>query len=318
LPPEKLLITKMAKLNKAGFIIAGSSNESLAGKIAKTSGIPLGKVTIDRFSNGEAKVRIEEEIYEKIFYVVQSLSMPVDEHIMELCLIVDALKRGGAEKIVALVPWFGYGVQDKVFMPGEALSSKVVIDFLQTVGIHSLITLDLHSDNIIGFFDVPVVHVSAIPIFAKFIKRKYGRNVLVVSPDFGGAKRARRFAKEIGQSGTIGIVDKERSLTTGKVKLRGINLEVRGKIVVLPDDFISTGGTLIEVAKLLAMERPKKIIACITHPLLSGNAAANLAESKIDKLIATDSVIISPEKRKILGKKLEVVSAVSLFAPFIK
>lgn len=300
------------------FIIAGSSNPDFAKKLSEKTKIPLARVTMGRFSNGEAKVRIEEEIYGRTFYVVQSLSMPVDEHIMELCLVVDALKRGGAEKVVAVIPWFGYGVQDKVFMPGEALSSKVVIDFLQTVGIHSLITLDLHSDNIIGFFDVPVVHVSAVPVFSKYIKKTYGKKVLVVSPDFGGAKRARRFAKEMGQEGTIGIVDKERSLTTGAVKLRGINLDVVGKVVVIPDDFISTGSTLVEVVRLLALEKPKKIVACISHPLLCGKAAENLAKSKIDELVVSDSVVVESEKQKILGKKLKVVSVVSLFANFVK
>lgn len=301
------------------FIIAGSSNTELAKKISLKCKIPLGDVTIGRFSNGEAKVRIEEQIYGKTFYILQSLSIPVDENIFELCLMVDALKRGGAEKIVAIVPWFGYGVQDKVFMPGEALSSKVVIDFLQTVGIHSMITLDLHSDNIIGFFEVPVVHLTAIPLFARYINNMYGKHVLVVSPDFGGAKRARRFSKDLGQSGgIIGIVDKERSLTTGQVKLRGINLDVAGKVVVILDDFISTGGTLIEVVKLLSLEKPKKIIACISHPLLAGNSAENIAKSAIDELVVTDSVVIAEEKKKMLKKKLKVISVASLITPLIQ
>lgn len=308
----------MSKKVKKDFIIAGSSNPEFAKKLAKKSQVSLGKVTIGRFSNGEAKVRVEKEIYGKTFYVVQSLSIPVDEHIMELCLLVDALKRGGAEKIVAIIPWFGYGVQDKVFMPGEALSSKVVIDFLQMVGIHSLITLDLHSDNIIGFFDVPVVHVTAIPLFAEFIKRKYGKKVLVVSPDFGGAKRARRFARNLGQKGIIGIVDKERSLVSGNLILRGINLDVLGKVVVLPDDFVSTGGTLIEVTALLKRAKAAKIIACISHPLLAKEAAKKIAESTIDELVTTDSVIIEKEKRECLGKKLTVISAVSLISSYLK
>lgn len=303
---------------KQSFIISGSSNLPFAQEISKSSNIPLGKIVTGRFSNGEAKVRIEEEIYGNTFYVVQSLSQPVDEHIMELCLIVDALKRGGAEKIVAVVPWFGYGVQDKVFMPGEALSSKVVIDFLQTVGVHSLITIDLHSDNIIGFFEIPVVHVSAVPLFADYVVKTYGHDVLVVSPDFGGAKRARRFAKEMGQEGTIGIIDKERSLTTGEVELRGINLDVKDKTVVIPDDFISTGSTMVEVIPLLKKAGAKKIIACITHPILAKDAAKNLAESDIDSLVVTDSIVINDEKRKIFGSKLEIISTIPLLTPFLK
>lgn len=303
---------------KSSFIISGSSNQTLAKELSKSSKIPLGKIVTGRFSNGEAQVRIEEEIYGNTFYVVQSLSQPVDEHIMELCLIVDALKRGGAEKIVAVVPWFGYGVQDKVFLPGEALSSKVVIDFLQTVGVHSLITIDLHSDNIIGFFEIPVVHVTAVPLFAKHILKTYGKNVLVVSPDFGGAKRARRFAKEMGQEGTIGIIDKERSLTSGKVELRGINLDVKGKIVIIPDDFVSTGGTLIEVAGLLKKGGAKKIVACISHALLSGKAAEKIARSAIDELAVSDSVEIEETKLKVLGKKLHILSIISLIKNYIK
>ncbi len=305
-------------MNKSkSFIIAGSSNTEFAKSLSRKSKIPLGQVIIGRFSNGEAKVRIEEEIYGNSFYIVQSLTMPVDEHIMELCLLVDALKRGGAEKIVAVVPWFGYGVQDKVFMTGEALSSKVVIGFLQSVGIHSLVTVDLHSDNIIGFFEVPVVHVTAIPLFADYIKKKFGKNVLIVSPDFGGAKRARRFAKELGQTGMIGIVDKERSLINGSLTLRGINLDVEGKIIILPDDFISTGGTLIEVTKLIAQRKPKKIIACISHALLVNQSAEKLAKSPISELVTTDTVEISSEKQKLFGEKLSVISTVGLISPYI-
>lgn len=303
---------------KNSFIIGGSSNQKYAENLSKKTGIPLAKVTIGRFSNGEAQVRIEEEIYEKNFFVVQSLSQPVDEHIMELCLLVDALKRGGAKKIVAVIPWFGYGVQDKVFMPGEALSSKVVIDFLQTVGVHSLITLDLHSDNIIGFFEIPVVHTTAVPLFADYIKKKYGKNVLVVSPDFGGAKRARRFAKTMGQEGSIGIIDKERSLKTGDLTLRGINLDVKGKTVVLLDDFISTGGTLFEVTKLIHKEKAKNIVACITHPLLVKDASEKVGKSDIGELVVSDSVYVSEEKKRHIGKKLTVVSTVPLIAPIIK
>lgn len=300
------------------FIIAGSSNQDYGKALSKKTGIPLAKVTIGRFSNGEAQVRIEEEIYEKAFFVVQSLSQPVDEHIMELCLLVDALKRGGAKKIVAVIPWFGYGVQDKVFMPGEALSSKVVIAFLQTVGVHSLITLDLHSDNIIGFFEIPVVHTTAVPLFANYIKKKYGKKILVVSPDFGGGKRARRFAINMGQDGSIGIIDKERSLTTGDLTLRGINLEVKGKTVILLDDFISTGGTLLEVTKLIHKAGAKKIVACITHPLLVKDAAEKLGKSDIGELVVTDSVVISDEKKKHIGKKLSIVSTAPLIAPYIR
>jgi len=302
---------------KKSFIISGSSNQSLAQKLSFDSKIPLGKIVTGRFSNGEAKVRIEEEIYGNTFYVVQSLSQPVDEHIMELCLIVDALKRGGAEKIVAVVPWFGYGVQDKVFMPGEALSSKVVIDFLQTVGVHSLITVDLHSDNIIGFFEIPVVHVSAIPLFADYVVKTYGKDVLVVSPDFGGAKRSRRFAKEMRQEGTIGIIDKERSLTTGEIELRGINLEVKDKTVVILDDFISTGSTLVEVVPLLKKAGAAKIVACITHPILAKDAVKNIAGSELDALIVTDSILIEDSKIRALGDKLITISTVPLLARYV-
>jgi ribose-phosphate pyrophosphokinase len=303
---------------KTSFIISGSSNQKFAVDLSKSSNISLGKITTGRFSNGEAKVRIEEEIYGNTFYVVQSLSQPVDEHIMELCLIVDALKRGGAEKIVAVVPWFGYGVQDKVFMPGEALSSKVVIDFLETVGVHSLVTVDLHSDNIIGFFEIPVVHVTAVPLFAAHVVKKYGKDVLVVSPDFGGAKRTRRFAKEMGQEGTIGIIDKERSLTTGEVELRGINLDVKDKIVVIPDDFISTGSTMVEVIPLLKKAGAAKVIACITHPILAKDAAKNIAESELDALVVTDSILIDDAKKNLLGDKLEIISTIPLLTPYLK
>jgi ribose-phosphate pyrophosphokinase len=231
--------------------------------------------------------------------------------------MTNALKRGGANKIVAIVPWFGYGIQDKIFLPGEALSSKVVIDFLQTVGIHSLITIDIHSDNIIGFFDIPVVHTTAIPLFARYIKKKYGKNALIVSPDFGGAKRARRFAKDLGQKGVIGIIDKERSLTTGNVELRGINLDVNNKIVVIPDDFISTGSTMLAVIPLLKKAGAKKIIACISHPILAKDAAEKLSKSDLDELVTTDTIIIEKEKMAFLKKKVSVISISSLIIPFL-
>lgn len=300
------------------YIVSGSSNPDLAKKISIGSKTPLARVISGRFSNGEAQVRIEEEIFAKRFYIVQSLSQPVDEHIMELCLMADALKRGGARRLIAVIPWFGYGVQDKVFMPGEALSSKVVIDFLQTVGIQSLITVDLHSDNIIGFFEIPVVHLTAIPLFATYVLKKYGKDTLVVSPDFGGAKRARRFAKEMGQEGTIGIIDKERSLTKGDVKLRGINLDVKDKIVVIPDDFVSTGGTLIEVINLIREGGARKIVACISHALLSKDAAEKIGASSIDEFVTTDTVMIDEKKRNQLGRKLTVLSVEPLISEYVK
>jgi len=303
---------------KHSFIISGTSNKPLSEKISKATNISVGKTLTGRFSNGEAQIRVEEPIYGNTFYIVQSLSMPVDEHIMELCLIADALKRGGAEKIVAVVPWFGYGIQDKVFLPGESLSSKVVIDFLQTVGIHSLITVDLHSDNIIGFFEIPVVHITAIPLFAQYIRKKYGKKVLVVSPDFGGAKRSRRFAKEMGQEGTIGIIDKERSMTTGAVELRGINLDVKNKIVVIPDDFISTGSTMLAVIPLLKKAGAKKVIACISHPILAGVAADKIGKSDLDELVVTDTIEIEEKKRKFLENKLHVLPTVSLIGKYLK
>jgi len=304
-------------MNKNAFIIAGSSNTEFAEMLSQLSSVPLARLKTGRFSNGEAQIRVEEEIYGKTFYIVQSLSMPVDEHIMELCLIVDALRRGGAEKIVAVVPWFGYGMQDKVFMPGEALSSKVVIEFLQSVGIHSIVTIDIHSDNIIGFFEVPVVHTTAIPLFAEYIVETYGKDVLVVSPDFGGAKRARRFAIEMGQEGTIGVIDKERSLTKGDIKLRGINMNVKGKTIVVPDDFTSTGGTLVDVVRLVKDAGAKKVVTCITHPLLSKNAAEKIGTSDIDEFVTSDTVVIPKEKRNHLGKKLHTISAVPLVAPYL-
>jgi len=294
-------------------IFAGSSNPKLAKKIAKELRVKLGKIELSRFANNEARVWIKEDVINKKAVIVQSFSYPPDEHLMEFCLICDALKRLGARKIIAVIPWLGYCVQDKVFRPGEPLSSKVIAKILQSLKINRIVTLDLHNETIAGFFDFSFTHLSATQVFIDYFAQKKIGIDSIISPDVGALKRATIFAQALNLPLTV--INKKRNLITGKVSILGVNNEVKGKKVLVVDDFISTGGTLIKTANFLKEKGAQKVYAAITHHFYVKRVQEKVDKSQLDQLFVTDT-IKPPEK--INSKKLKIISIGKLLAENIE
>ena len=295
------------------FVFSGSSNQKLAKKIAQNLKCKLGKVKLDRFPNGEARVRIKEKTANKTAIIVQSFSLPVDKHIIEFCLLCDALKRLGAKKIIAVIPWLGYSKQDKVFRSGEPLSVKVITQIIQTAPFDKVIIFDLHNQSIIGFFDKPIIQLSTQTLFLDFFKKIIKTdNFMVIAPDAGSIKNSTAFAGKLGLP--IAYIDKERDLLTGKVKIHGISKKITDKNLIIVDDMISTGSTLVETAKFLKKQGGKKIYVAATHHLFVPQVQAKLKASPIDKLLISDTI----ENKSPSSKFLSIVSVAKLIADAIK
>lgn len=281
------------------LVFSGSSNLSLAKKIAKKSGLKLGRMELSRFDNDEARVRIVESEVDKQATIVQSLSSPTDHHLVELLLICDALKRMGVKKIVGVVPWLGYSKQDKVFRRGEPLSVEVIAKILKVAGLSQLITVDLHNDNIVDNFKIPVTNISTVDLLAKQVK--VDKQTVVVAPDKGAVSKSKELAKLL--KCPVVVLDKQRDLKSGRVAVRGIKGEVKNKKAIIIDDMIATGSTLIETAKYLKRLGVLSIKVLISHHLYVRGAQKKLDKSQIDEIVVTDSV-----EQKDKSNKLEVVS----------
>jgi ribose-phosphate pyrophosphokinase len=286
-------------------IFSGSSNPELAKKIADLMKAQLGRIDISHFANGETRILVKEDKIEKEVVVVQSLSIPTNEHLIEFCLICDALHRGGATEITAVVPWMGYSKQDKIFLSGEPLSAKVIAQIIQTTKIKKLITFDLHNRAIMGFFDIPIVELSAKSIFLDYYRKSINKNMVVVAPDAGSVKSSSNFARELKLP--IAYMDKRRDYLTGKVDVMGMSGEVRGQHVIIVDDLIVTGSTIIEAAKYLKDQGALTISVAATHHLYVDGAQAKLEKSEISEIIVTDTVEVNG-----VNKKLELLSVAEL------
>lgn len=293
-------------------IFSGSSNQELAKKIAKIGEFGLGSVSSTQFENGERRVRVGDggkHQGNSKASLIQSLSVPVDEHLIEFCLLSDALSRDGYTDLVGVIPWLGYSKQDKVFLPGESLAAKVIAQLIQTTKIKKLITFDLHNRAITGFFDIPVVELSAKPIFLEYFRKIAGENTIVVAPDEGAVKSSAYFAREL--SVPIAYMDKRRDLKTGKVEVVGMSGEVAGKAVIIVDDMIVTGSTMMETAKYLKSKGAKSVSVAATHHLYVAGAQAKLDQSDIDEVVVSDTVEC-PAGLK--SKKLKILSVAELIA----
>jgi len=290
-------------------VFAGSANPKLAQKIAKELRVKLGKIELSRFANGESRVWIKEDVVNEKAIVVQSFSYPPDEHLMEFCLICDALQRLGVKRIIAVIPWLGYCVQDKVFRPGEPLSSKVIAKTLQSLKINRIITLDLHNETTAGFFDFSFTHLSATRVFVDHFVQKKIRVDTIISPDVGALKKANAFAQALNLP--LVVINKKRNLATGGVSILGVSDQVKGKKVLIIDDFISTGGTLIKTAHFLKKKGVEKAYAAVTHHFYVKGVQEKIDKSQLDKLFITDT-IKRPEK--IDCKKLKIISVSKLLA----
>lgn len=289
-------------------VFSGSSNEPLANKVSKISGLKLGKVELNRFANREVKVRIREKKVSPTAIVVQSLSNPPDEHLVEFALICDALQRLGASKIVAVIPWLAYSKQDKVFQTGEPLSVKVIARMLQVVKLDKLLTIDLHNPSILGFFEVPVVNLSTQELFLNHFSSLDKKDLIVVAPDAGAVKDSTAFALKLGVD--VAYVDKKRDLESGKVTIKGIAGNVKGKQILMLDDMIVTGSTIIETCGFLRKKGVGKILVGATHNLYLPGVTEEL-ESCTDQLVITDTIQKPKEVRLIKTKVLSVAGMIA-------
>ena len=296
-------------------LFALSSNKELAQRVADTMGIQLGKSTVRQFSDGEIQVNIEESIRGHHVFILQSTSSPVNDNLMEILIMVDALKRASAEKISVVMPYYGYARQDRKARSREPITSKLVANMLEVAGVDRLLTVDLHAAQIQGFFDIPVDHLMGAPLIADYFDRHglVGDGVVVVSPDHGGVTRARKLAQFLQTP--IAIIDKRRSVTKMNTsEVMNIIGNVKGKKCILIDDMIDTAGTICHAADALAEAGATAVYASCTHPVLSGPALDNIQKSAIEKLIVLDTIYL-PEERLI--DKIEQISIADLIAEAI-
>ncbi len=293
-------------------IFTGSSNPSLAEKICKFLDLPLGNAKVQRFSDGEIRIEIDENVRSRDTFIIQSTCSPVNDNLVELLLMIDALKRSSASRITAVIPYYGYARQDKKVAPRVPISAKLVADLITKAGANRIITMDLHAGQIQGFFNIPVDNLFAAPVILKFIKEKFNNNLVIVSPDAGGAERARAFAKRLDAG--LGIVDKRRD-APNKAKAMTVIGDVAGKIALILDDMVDTAGTLTEAAKALADKGASEVYAYCTHPVLSGPAVERIKDSAIDSLIVTDTIPLH-DRASELGK-IKVLSISDLFGEAI-
>lgn len=271
-----------------------NSNHALAEDIANHIGIPLGKCTVSRFSDGEIQINLEESIRGCDVYVVQSTCEPVNNHIMELLIMIDALKRASARSINIVMPYYGYARQDRKARSREPITAKLVANLLETAGASRVIALDLHAPQIQGFFDVPIDHLQAVPILSDYFKSKNLEDVVVVSPDHGGVTRARRMADRL--KAPIGIIDKRRP-RPNVAEVMNIIGSIEGKTAILVDDIIDTAGTITLAANALIEHGAKGVYACCTHPVLSGPAVERIRNSEIQELVVTNTIPVPEEKQ---------------------
>ena len=271
-----------------------NSNVGLAEEIAKVIGIELGKCTVTRFSDGEIQINIEESIRGCDVFVIQSTSSPVNEHLMELLILIDALKRASAKTINLVIPYYGYGRQDRKARAREPITAKLVANLLETAGATRVITLDLHAPQIQGFFDIPIDHLMGVPILAQYFKNKqFSSDIVIVSPDHGGVTRARKLAEQL--KAPIAIIDKRRPKPNVS-EVMNIVGNIEGKIAILIDDIIDTAGTITLAANALVENGASEVYACCTHPVLSGPAIDRIQNSKIKELVITNSIALPEEK----------------------
>jgi ribose-phosphate pyrophosphokinase len=293
-------------------IFTGNANPMLAEDIAKELGKKLGGMMVARFSEGEIRVKIDDNVRGKDVFVVQPTCPPPNENLMELLVIIDALKRASAGRITAVMPYYGYARQDRKDQPRVPITAKLVANLLTVAGADRVLTMDLHAGQIQGFFDIPLDHLFAINVFVEYIQRLKLNDLVVVSPDVGGIKTARAYAKRLGAA--LAIVDKRR-ISPEKAEAMNILGEVEGKNAVLVDDLIATGGSLLEAAHALKKAGVKKIFAGVVHGILTGNAIKNIEDSILEELIITDTIPLPDHKKH---PKIKVLSVAPLLAEAIK
>jgi ribose-phosphate pyrophosphokinase len=295
-------------------VFAGNSNAELASAVCAYLNVPRGAADVRRFSDGEILVEIDENVRGGDVFVIQSTCTPVNDNLIELLLMLDAFRRASAKRITAVIPYFGYARQDRKVAPRVPISAKLVADLITTAGASRVLTVDLHAGQIQGFFNVPVDNLFATPVLLPYVRQRLNQDdVSVVSPDAGGVERARAFAKHLDAA--LAIIDKRRARANEVAEMHIVG-EVRGRTAVLVDDMVDTAGTLAAAAAALKESGARAVMACCTHPVLSGEAITRIEQSALTQLIVTDTIPLSPRAQSCA--KIKVLSVAHLLGEAIR
>jgi ribose-phosphate pyrophosphokinase len=295
--------------NNGPRIFTGNANPELAQKICNHLDISLGQALVSAFSDGEIRVEIGDNVRGRDVFLIQSTCPPANHNLMELLIMIDAVKRASARRITAVIPYFGYARQDRKVAPRVPITAKLVADLLTTAGADRILTMDLHVGQIQGFFDIPVDNLYASPVMIPYISKNFNHDLAIVSPDAGGVPRARAYAKRLGA--TLGLIDKRRD-APGKAQAMNLIGDVTDKAVVIMDDIIDTAGTLNEASKVIISNGAKNISACCTHAVLSGPAVNRIRDSQMNRLVVTDTIPLSEDAQNC--PKIVQLSVSHLFA----
>ncbi len=293
---------------------SGSANRELSEKIAKIIGVPLGEAKIHRFADKELFVEVDENVRGMDVFVIQPTCSPVNEHLMELLIMIDTLKRASADRITAVIPYYGYARQDRKVQPRTPITSKLVADLLTAAGANRILSMDLHAGQIQGFFNIPFDHLYATPIFLDYLaKEKKSANLILVSPDAGGTERTRAYAKRLNCE--LAVIDKRR---TGPNQSEVMHLigEVTGRDAVIVDDIVDTAGTLTQAAEAVMKAKAKSVMAICTHPVLSGEAVNRINRSPIEVMVVSDTIPLGEKREQ--SKKIKVLSVAQILAEAIR
>ena len=295
-------------------VFSGNANPALAQEIADDLKVPLGQARVSRFSDGETFCEIRENVRGVDTYIIQPTCSPVNDNLMELLIMSDALRRASAGSITAVVPYYGYARQDRKVAPRTPITSKLVADLMVSAGIQRVVCVDLHAGQIQGFFNIPFDHLYALPVFLDaYLTKNFGPDAVFVSPDAGGVERARAYSKRLNAS--LAIIDKRRERANESEVVHIIG-DIAGKECIIVDDMVDTAGTLCNAAKALVEHGAKRVVACATHAVLSGPALRRIEESPLDELVVTNTIPASPEARKL--KKIRLISIAPLLAEAIR
>ena len=294
------------------IIFSGNSNPALSKKVCSYLNVALGGEKVKRFSDGEIQIEIDENVRSRDVFVIQSTCSPVNENLVELLLMLDALKRASAARITAVIPYYGYARQDKKVAPRVPISAKLVADMLTIAGASRIITLDLHAGQIQGFFDIPVDNLFAAPVLIEHIRNNFNNDLVIVSPDAGGVERARAFAKRLHAG--LAIIDKRRE-APNEAKAMAVVGDVAGKVVVILDDMVDTAGTLVEAAGAIMKNGAREVYAVCAHPVLSGPSIERIENSPLKALVVTDTIPLRENARSC--KKIKVLSISELIGEAI-
>ena len=294
-------------------IFSGNANLDLARKICGNLGVPLGKANVTTFSDGETRVEINENVRGMDVFIIQSTCTPVNVTCMELLIMIDAMKRASADRITAVIPYYGYARQDRKVAPRAPISAKLIADLITTAGANRVLSMDLHAGQIQGFFNIPVDNLFATPVLLEYIKKRFQEETVIVSPDTGGVERARAVGKRLGA--TLAIVDKRRE-GPNEAQVMNIIGDIKNKKVIILDDLIDTAGTVVQAANALKEAGAVDVSVCATHPVLSGPAIERLENSDIKEVIVTDTIPLHEQAQ--ICKRIKVLSVSGLLSEAVR